>query len=100
MKPTTKKVFNQFILVGVPDSLKKKIDQIKANGGKDKLDLEIKIIKTNSQQVGSRFNELKQQLHEEEVFDNNKRSQYGNKWNRPPSNVVNRSYLNQIESSF
>ena len=26
-----------------------------------------------------------------------KRNSYGQKWNRPPSNIVNRTYLNQIE---
>lgn len=26
-----------------------------------------------------------------------KRNNYGQKWNRPPSNVVNRTYFNQIE---
>ena len=30
------------------------------------------------------------------MFDNQKRNQYQNKWNRPPSQMVNKGYFNQI----
>ena len=59
--------------------------------------MEINIIKSNSQQSQQRFQELKKVIQDEEKFDNEKRFQYNQKWNRPPSNVVNRSYVNQIE---
>jgi hypothetical protein len=59
--------------------------------------MEINIIKSNSKQAGQRFQELKKVIQDEEKFDNDKRFQYNQKWNRPPSNIVNRSYVNQIE---
>lgn len=85
---------------GVPDNLRKKLDQIDGNGGRDKIELEIKIIKKNSEQVRKFFSDIKKSLSSEEEFDNQKRSKYGQKWNRPPSNVAQNSYRTQISSSY
>jgi hypothetical protein len=41
---------------------------------------------------------LKQIISDEEYLDGQKRSQYGNKWNRPQSSVANKEYLQRIES--
>lgn len=42
---------------------------------------------------------LKQIISDEEYFDGQKRSQYGNRWNRPPSSIANKEYLQRIEST-
>ena len=38
-------------------------------------------------------------LKEEEMFDNQKRNQYGNQWKRPPSHIANKGMLNQLEGT-
>ena len=44
------------------------------------------------------FQGLRKMLDEEHQFDNQKRNQYREKWNRPPSNIVNKSMFDQIDS--
>lgn len=56
----------------------------------------MKIIKKNAEQVNGFFKNIKQSLKNEEDFDHQKRSKYGNKWNRPPSQVAQQGYRNQI----
>lgn len=41
---------------------------------------------------------LKQIISDEEYLDGQKRSQYGNKWSRPPSSIANKEYLQRIEN--
>lgn len=82
---------------GFPDQLKQKIKQIQCNGGKKKLDLEINIITKNDKQFGDRFKEMYGMIREEENYDQQKRNQYHEKWHRPPSHMVNRSYVTQLE---
>lgn len=36
-------------------------------------------------------------LRKEEEFDNQKRNKYGQKWRRPPSNIVQKSCRDQID---
>ena len=67
------------------------------NGGKMKLDMEVKILSNNAQQALQRFKELKQLLQEEESNYNKKASQYGPKWRIQPSNQLNRQYFNEID---
>jgi len=52
------------------------------NGGKQKLDLEVKILRNNSEQADSTFKKYKQVLNEEAIYDTGKRNQYGNNWRR------------------
>jgi len=47
--------------------------------------------------MSNRFKEMVGNLKNEETTDMQKRNNYGQKWNRPPSSLVNRSYFNQIE---
>lgn len=82
---------------GIPENLKKKIEQIQSNGGKAKLDLEISIIKKNSDLCAKSFQELKQQLLNEEAVDNQKRQQFGQQWRRPPSSVIQGQYRSNID---
>ena len=42
------------------------------------------------------FMQLKQIISEEEYLDDQKRSQYGNRWSRPPSSVANKEYTQRI----
>lgn len=37
-------------------------------------------------------------IQDEETYDSKSRSQYGDKWRRPPSATVNHSYKSQIEN--
>ena len=67
------------------------------NGGKAKLDMEVKILKKNAEQAVGRFKEFKKILGEEENLYNKKVNQYGNKWRTQPSNQLNRTYYNEIE---
>jgi hypothetical protein len=76
--------------------LKQKVQQIKMNGGKEKLDMEAKILKNNSEQAANKFKEFKKSLADEEQFDNTMRAKYGNKWKRQPSSLINRGYYNEI----
>ena len=69
------------------------------NGGKEKLDMEVKILMKNAEQARVRFNEFKKMLHEEENLYQNKAKQYGNKWRIQPSNQLNRQYYNEIEGT-
>ena len=64
------------------------------NGGKMKLDMEVKILQNNSQQASARFKELRQMLQQEEANYSKKASQYGPKWRIQPSNQLNRQYFN------
>lgn len=66
------------------------------NGGKEKLDMEAKILKNNSEQAANKFKEFKKSLADEEQFDNNMQAKYGNKWKRQPSSLINRGYYNEI----
>ena len=66
------------------------------NGGKMKLDMEVKILSNNAQQALQRFKELKHALQEEESNYSKKASQYGPKWRIQPSNQLNRQYFNEI----
>jgi hypothetical protein len=50
---------------GVPEVLKQKISQIQMNGGKQKLDMEVKILKKNYEQANQRLKEFKMMLTEE-----------------------------------
>ena len=64
------------------------------NGGKMKLDMEVKILTKNAEQAAMSFKEFKQMLAEEESLYNKKSSQYGPKWRTQPSNQLNRQYYN------
>lgn len=81
----------------MPEVLKPKIQQIQMAGGKQKLDLEVKILRNNSDQAIARLKEYKAQLAEEENYDNSMLGKYGNKWKRQPSSLINRGYYNEIE---
>lgn len=61
------------------------------------MDLEIKIIKKNAELSKKTFQELKNKLIQEENEDNQLRSKYGNQWKRPPSNLTQKPYRNQID---
>lgn len=50
---------------GIPENLRKKIEQIQSNGGKAKLDLEINIIRKNSELCTKSFQNLRKQLLDE-----------------------------------
>lgn len=67
------------------------------NGGKEKLDMEVKILRNNSDQASQKLKEFRKALAEEEAYDNTMRGKYGNKWKRQPSSVINRGYYNEIE---
>lgn len=67
------------------------------NGGKEKLDMEVKILMKNSEQAFQKFKEFKKILQEEESFYHSKVKQYGNRWRVQPSNQLNRQYYNEIE---
>lgn len=82
---------------GIPENLRKKVEQIQSNGGKAKLDLEINIIKKNSELSVKSFQTLRKYLLDEEAFDNQKRQQYGQQWRRPPSAVVQGQYRSNID---
>lgn len=82
---------------GIPENLKKKIQQIQSNGGKQKLDMEINIIRKNSELSNKSFQNLRKYLLDEEAFDNQKRQQYGPQWRRPPSAVVQGQYRSNID---
>lgn len=69
-------------------------------GGKQKLDMEVKILKNNSDQAVARLKEYKALLAEEENYDNAMRGKYGNKWKRQPSSMINRGYYNEIEGKY
>jgi hypothetical protein len=69
------------------------------NGGKEKLDMEVKILRNNSDQALAKLKEFKKCLAEEESFDSAMRGKYGNKWKRQPSSLINRGYYNEIEGS-
>lgn len=47
---------------GIPEAIKQKIGQIKMNGGKEKLDMEVKILRNNSDQASQRLKEFKKLL--------------------------------------
>ena len=64
------------------------------NGGKMKLDMEVKILSKNAEQAHMRFGEFKKTLAEEESFYNKKAQQYGNRWRTQPSKQLNRQYYN------
>lgn len=49
---------------GIPENLKQKINQIQMNGGKMKLDMEVKILSKNAEQSMMRFKELKGKLQQ------------------------------------
>lgn len=66
------------------------------NGGKEKLDMEVKILRNNSEQVLGKFKEFKKSLAEEEAYDNAMRGKYGAKWKRQPSSLINRGYINEV----
>ena len=68
------------------------------NGGKQKLDMEVKILRNNSQQAELMFKQYKKKLNDEANYDNAKRNQYGNGWRREQSQLINRSYFNDIDS--
>lgn len=74
--------------------MKQKISQIKMNGGRMKLDMEVKILSNNAQMAMGRFQELRNMLQQEESNHNKKASQYGNRWRIQPSNQLNRQYYN------
>lgn len=50
---------------GIPEALKQRINQIQMNGGKQKIEMEVNILKKNSEQAGGRFQELKKMIMEE-----------------------------------
>lgn len=64
------------------------------NGGKAKLDMEVKILTKNSEQAYNTFKLLKKRLGDEEAFNSKKAAQYGNRWRTQPSNQLNRQYYN------
>ena len=64
------------------------------NGGRMKLDMEVKILSNNSQMALGRFKELRNMLQQEESNHSKKASQYGNRWRIQPSNQLNRQYYN------
>lgn len=70
------------------------------NGGKSKLDMEVNIIKKNSELSTKSFQNLRKMLLDEEAMDNQKRQQYGQQWRRPPSSVVQASYRNNIDCNI
>ena len=80
----------------MPDGLKQKISQIQMNGGKMKLDMEVKILTKNSEQALMRFKDFKKRLSDEEAYYKQKVNQYGNSWRTQPSNLLNRQYFNDI----
>ena len=69
------------------------------NGGRAKLDMEVKILSKNAEQAMFRFKELKGKLQQEETLYGKKHSQYGNKWRTQPSKELNRQYYNELEGT-
>jgi hypothetical protein len=69
------------------------------NGGKAKLEMEVKILAKNAEQAQMRFKEYRQKLQEEESLYNKKASQYGQRWRTQPSAQLNRQYYNEIEGN-
>lgn len=64
------------------------------NGGKEKLDLEVKILMKNSEQAREKFHEFRKRLQEEEGLYSTKAKMYGNQWRVQPSAQLNRPYFN------
>lgn len=61
--------------------------------------MEIKIIKKNSELSHKSFQELRHKLLQEEKEDEHFRGKYGQQWKRPPSNVIQKPYRNQIDGN-
>jgi len=71
---------------------------IRKKGGKQKIEQEVKMLKDNQANCQLCFKNLRQTLRDEENFDGQKRSQYGNQWQRPPSQQLNGEYYKNIEN--
>jgi hypothetical protein len=87
-----------FYIETVPRALQDKLLDIRRKGGKNKIEQEMKMLKDNQSNCNLCFKNLRQTLRDEESMDSQKRSQYGNSWQRPPSQQLNNDYYKNIES--
>lgn len=57
------------------------------------------MLKDNQSNSQLCYKNLRQTLRDEEKLDGEKRAQFGNQWQRPPSQQINGEYYKNIEST-